>query len=182
MNAGQRSPDPERRSFLKQAAAVALGTAGILTPAAIGLTTLWDPLRRHTGTGSFVKLTTLESLPEDGSPRKFQVLAERVDAWTRHPLSPVGAVFLRRTGPKTVKAFNVICPHAGCHVDFLGERKVFFCPCHNSSFAIDGSIGDKSSPSPRGLDELEVELRGQSEVWVRFQNFQAGIREKKATS
>ena len=156
-----------------------LGAAGLLTPAAIGLGTLLDPIRRPSAAGGFVRITRLEALPEDGTPRKFQVLAERVDAWTRYPVAPVGAVFLRRAGPKVVQAFNVICPHAGCHVDFLGDRKVFFCPCHNSSFAVDGAVGDPRSPSPRGLDELDVELRQESEVWVKFQNFQAGLRAKR---
>lgn len=172
-------PDPERRSFLKQAGAVALGAAGILTPVAIGLNSLLDPLRAKGAAHPFVKLATIDALPEDGSPRRFQVFAERIDAWTRHAMSPVGAVFLRRVGPKAVKAFNVICPHAGCHVEFVGDRKEFFCPCHNSSFALDGRVGNPSSPSPRGLDELDVEVRNDAEVWVRFQNFRIGIREKR---
>ena len=34
------------------------------------------------------------------------------------------------------------------------------------------------SPAPRGLDELEVEIRNKSEVWVKFRNFRAGVPEK----
>lgn len=180
MHKNNGHPEPPRRQFLKQTAAVALGAAGVLTPITVGLTALLDPLHSPSSQRRFVKLTTIDVLPEDGSPRRFQVLSERSDAWTRYPLAPIGAVFLRRTGPQRVQAFNVICPHAGCHVDYLGEKKVFYCPCHNSSFALSGAIGDPSSPSPRGLDELEVEVRQGTEVWVRFQNFQTAIREKKA--
>jgi hypothetical protein len=28
------------------------------------------------------------------------------------------------------------------------------------------------------LDELEVEVRGEAEIWVKFQNFRAGVVEK----
>jgi Rieske Fe-S protein len=63
-------------------------------------------------------------------------------------------------------------------VDYDLSRKGYHCPCHNSSFGVDGKIADPKSPSPRGLDELEVEIRGESEIWVKFQNFRAGGREK----
>ena len=36
----------------------------------------------------------------------------------------------------------------------------------------------RKSPSPRGLDELEVEIRSDNEIWVKFQNFRAGEKEK----
>jgi menaquinol-cytochrome c reductase iron-sulfur subunit len=170
-------PNPERREFLKKACTVGLGTAAVLVPAAAGLTVLLDPLRRKTEAGEKILITTVEALPQDGTPQKFAILANRVDAWNRFPNAPVGAVYLRRTGEKTVEALNVVCPHAGCFVDFRSNTKDYYCPCHNSSFAMDGKILDAKSPSPRGLDSLEVEVRG-SEVWVLFQNFQTGKSEK----
>ena len=79
---------------------------------------------------------------------------------------------------KTVEAINVVCPHAGCFVDFRTDKKDFYCPCHNSAFSIDGKISDPKSPAPRGLDLLEAEVRNEKEVWVTFQNFQTGKSEK----
>jgi Rieske Fe-S protein len=111
-------------------------------------------------------------------PHKFPVLATRVDAWNKFTQVPIGAVYLRRTAEGQVSALNVVCPHAGCFVDFLPERSLFLCPCHNSTFTVAGRIGDRASPAPRGLDALEVELRNEKEVWVKFQNFQAGRAEK----
>ena len=75
-------------------------------------------------------------------------------------------------------ALHAACPHAGCFVDYRGDHKDFFCPCHNSSFAADGTVADPKSPSPRPLDTLDLEVRG-SEVWIRFQNFAAGHKEKR---
>jgi menaquinol-cytochrome c reductase iron-sulfur subunit len=120
----------------------------------------------------------LESIPADGIPHKYPVLASRVDAWNRSPNSAIGAVYLRRTAEKKVEALNVVCPHAGCFVDFKPGTKSFFCPCHNSSFQLDGQIADPKSPSPRGMDALEVEVREGGEVWVKFQNFKSGHRER----
>ncbi|HEY0883234.1 MAG TPA: Rieske (2Fe-2S) protein, partial [Archangium sp.] len=110
-------------------------------------------------------------------PRKFSVLATKVDAWNRTPNVPVGAVYLQRLPGNKVRALNVVCPHAGCFVDYKGDKNNFHCPCHNSSFGLDGTILDPKSPSPRPLDALEVEVRG-NEVWVKFQNFRAGVHEK----
>lgn len=167
-------PSPERRDFVKKACAVCLGTATVLVPAAAGLSVLLDPLRRKTAAGEMMHITTLEALPVDGTPQKFAIMADRVDAWTKFPNAPVGAIYLRRTGDKTVEAINVVCPHAGCFVDFRSDKKDFYCPCHNSAFSVDGKISDPRSPSPRGLDSLETEIRNDKEVWVLFQNFQTG--------
>jgi len=177
---GSDSPDSQpRRAFVKETAALAIGGALTAAPLAAGLWMWCDPLRKAQGEAAgFLRITTLTALPADGVPRKFTVLADKIDAWNRTPHVPVGAVYLTRTGDRQVVALQCICPHAGCFLEYRSERKEFFCPCHNSTFAVSGRISDPKSPSPRDMDTLEVELRG-DEVWVRFQNFQAGHREKR---
>jgi len=173
--ANQAPPTPDgRRGFVKKATAVVLGTLSILTPVVSGVMVVLDPLRRKSEQNAFIPVTSLRSLPEDGLPRKFVVTASHSDAWNRNPAVPVGAVYLRRLGPKAVQAFNVVCPHAGCFVDFVPARNGYLCPCHSSTFGLDGKISDPKSPSPRGLDELQVDIRNDGEVWVRFENFLAG--------
>jgi menaquinol-cytochrome c reductase iron-sulfur subunit len=169
---------PERRNFLTEGLSVIIGGLVGLVPAAAGLAVYLDPLRRKSQVGNFVRVTSLDALPNDGVPRKFPVLASKTDAWTKTAQTPIGAVYLRRTGETALQAFNVVCPHAGCFVDYMPERIGYFCPCHNSTFAQDGKLSDANSPSPRGLDTLECEIRNQKEVWVKFQNFQAGHAEK----
>jgi Rieske Fe-S protein len=143
-----------------------------------GLITFFDPLGRKVSNGAWVKLATLEALPPDGMPRRFPVLMDRVDAWTRTPHLPVGAVYLRRTSETDVTALNVVCPHAGCFVDYQAAKKAYLCPCHNSMFALDGKVASPRSPSPRAMDSLEVEIRNGNEIWIHFQNFQTGMSEK----
>jgi menaquinol-cytochrome c reductase iron-sulfur subunit len=170
--------NPERREFLKMAAAAGIGGAIILVPLGAGTAVLLDPLRRKAAAGELTFVTSLDSLPADGTPRKFAILASRIDAWNKFPNAPIGAIYLRRTGEKEVLALNVVCPHAGCFVDFRTNSKDYYCPCHNSSFALTGHIADPKSPAPRGLDTLQVEVRNGKEIWVRFENFQTGHKEK----
>lgn len=169
----------DRRGFLKRLACHVLGAITVLVPAAAGLAVWLDPVRRKTATGGqLVRVASLTALPDDGVPRKFAVLASHVDAWNKSPETAIGAVYLRREKGGQARAFNVVCPHAGCFVDYMPARDCYLCPCHNSTFALDGRINDAKSPSPRGLDELEVEVRNDSEVWVKFQNYRAGVTGK----
>jgi Rieske Fe-S protein len=57
--------------------------------------------------------------------------------------------------------------------------RCFRCPCHNSSFTLDGSIV-APSPSPRPMDALECQIGPRGGVAVKWQNFYTGIAEKVA--
>jgi menaquinol-cytochrome c reductase iron-sulfur subunit len=171
-------PQPDRRNFLTKAAAVVIGGIVSVVPVLGGLFVFLDPLRRKSGAGGAVRVTSLNSLPENGEPRKFSIQREQVDIWNRTPNVPVGAVYLQRIGANQVRALNAKCPHAGCFVNLKGAGEHYHCPCHDSTFAPDGKILDPKSASPRGLDELQAEIRNGTEVWVRFQNFRAGVTEK----
>jgi menaquinol-cytochrome c reductase iron-sulfur subunit len=174
----QAEQNAPRRDFLKKACAAGIGTAIVLVPVGAGLSVLFDPLRRKLAEGEMMFITSIDSLPENGVPQQFAILFSRIDAWSKLPNTPIGAIYLRKTGPNSVEALNVVCPHAGCFVDFRQDKKDYYCPCHNSSFGLDGRITDPKSPAPRGLDHLEVEVRHGKEVWVKFQNFHTGHKEK----
>jgi Rieske Fe-S protein len=171
-----RPPSPERRSFLVKAAAAILGGIAAVFPFAVGLITFADPLRRKSSSGDgFFRVAHLDAVRADGVSGPFAVIADRSDAWNRFPKEPIGAVYLRRRpGEKTPEAINAICQHAGCFVAYTSDRNVFQCPCHNSAFQTDGSI-IQPSPSPRGMDKLEVKLvEERGEIWVKFQDFLPG--------
>ncbi|HAY77387.1 MAG TPA: (2Fe-2S)-binding protein [Gemmatimonadetes bacterium] len=172
-----RVVEKERRDFLVGASAVAAGTLAMLAPIGAAVVSLLDPLRREKVSSEMVLVARTSAIPEDGSPRKFTVTADRTDAWAAHDDSPVGAVYLRRSGDE-VRALNVVCPHAGCFVGVAKDNSRFSCPCHLSSFDLDGAVDDPTSPSPRDMDTLDVEVRNGDEVWVRFQNFLPGRAEK----
>ena len=173
------TPAPDRRNFVTKAAAVVIG--GLISAVAplAGLFTVLDPLRRKSDTRGLVRVASLASLASNGEPRKFPVLDTLVDAWNKTENVPVGSVYLQKTGANSVRVLNSVCPHLGCSVGYNAANQGYFCPCHRSSFALDGAIADPKSPSPRGMDELEAVVRD-GEVWVRFQNFRKGSPDKIA--
>jgi menaquinol-cytochrome c reductase iron-sulfur subunit len=168
-------PPIERRDFLKSAACAVIGGACVLGPIAAGVLVVVHPLSLK-GPPVELKLTNIDALPIGGAPKLFQVVTDRRDAWTQFPKQAIGAVFLMRKSESEVVAFNASCPHLGCAVEFRDESKAFYCPCHDSTFANTGDVVGKS-PSLRGLDTLEVEVRGK-EVWIKFLNFETGKAEK----
>ena len=194
---------PPRRAFLASLTAAALGVVALGTPLLAGLAMFLDPLVRRSrnggggGEAKFTRITAYESLPLDGAPVQFAIMEDKVDAWNREPNQPVGTIFVRRVGDQAL-AFNAVCPHAGCYVSYAASQGVFRCPCHNSSFELDGERRESPeapNPSPRALDSLDVELRvagtkepiepkeaakatAPVEVWVRFRNFKAGTPKK----
>ena len=171
-----RTHDPRRR-FLIKSVAVASGGLAYTVPALTGIVAFLNPLGQRSQAGQFLRLASLDMLPEDGTPLTVSVVADRVDAWTSSR-EAIGGVLLRRVGPDRVEALNVICPHQGCSIQYEAAENKFFCPCHTASFDLSGKRLDAVSPSPRDLDTLEVEIREGTEIWVRFQNFQTGVAEK----
>jgi menaquinol-cytochrome c reductase iron-sulfur subunit len=185
-----RVQQPERRSFLTRFGAIACGTLVAIFPFAAGWGVVMSPLHRKNddaaGGGAddgFVRVCPLDSVPDDGSPHAFVVIADVIDAWTRAPNQRIGEVFLSRgngDGNAKVLAFTATCPHLGCAVEFDNEEGRYECPCHESGFAKDGK--KLFGPSLRGLDRLDVKLKGNDnaqEVWVRFERFRAGIAERE---
>jgi menaquinol-cytochrome c reductase iron-sulfur subunit len=167
-----------RRGFLTSAVAIVCGGLVALVPIASGLLVFFDPLRRKGKAGQFIRVASLDLLPDDGIPRQFPVVAERVDAWNRS-LEPIGAVYLRRNqGQEVPECWTATCPHAGCFVNFDGTSNTFKCPCHNSTFTADGAIIEPS-PCPRPMDTLECKVADQG-VLVKFENFYTGKTEKVA--
>ncbi|MCH7593687.1 MAG: Rieske 2Fe-2S domain-containing protein, partial [Chloroflexi bacterium] len=108
-----------------------------------------NPLHEKRRETEMTLVTKLVVLPESGAPRRFTIEADRVDGWTTHVNSPIGSVYLMRTGDGGVAALNVVCPHAGCFVGVADDERSFACPCHGNSFNLDGTIADPSSSSPR---------------------------------
>jgi menaquinol-cytochrome c reductase iron-sulfur subunit len=180
MNNSEEEENTSRRKFIR-VATVGVSAACGLFPVAAGVAPLLDPVQKSAGSGGDVpwsKVAPLDSLPNDGSPAKFEVVQEKVvDAWTTYQDVPVGAVYLSRSGNE-VTAFNLKCPHLGCAIDFRKQSNDYFCPCHNSSFALDGSVTTENSPSPRSMDTMETKVE-KGQVWIRFQHFRPNIPEKK---
>lgn len=180
---GQPPASPPRRSFLTAFAAIVSGTVVGLTPVAAGVAFLLDPLlrRRETMRGAdpegYLPVAKLAELPEDGTPLRFSLIADKLDAWNLFRKQTVGTVYLRKVADQ-VLVFNDTCPHLGCKVDYKSADQSFFCPCHASSFSLDGK--KQNEIPPRNLDDLQHRVDDAGQIWVKYENFQRGVAEKKA--
>jgi menaquinol-cytochrome c reductase iron-sulfur subunit len=180
------TPEPDapvetpRRGFLFQAVTFAISGVLALAPVAAGLAFFADPLlkRRATmkgaSTDGFLPVVKEADLPADGTPERFSLIADKIDAWNLFRRQTVGTVYLRKIAGQVI-AFNDVCPHLGCKVDYKPATKDFFCPCHASRFNLEG-VKQNDIP-PRGLDDLQVRVE-EGMVWVKYENFQRGVAAK----
>jgi len=177
-----QATDIERRPLMIGLLSIVSGAVALLVPLASGLVTFLSPLWRHgSAQAKSIRVTTLDAIPADGLPRRFQVIDSRQDKWNRYPPAPIGAVYLQRFSDGELKAYSATCPHLGCLVDFKESVHQFKCPCHNSSWTVEAErIDPEHCPSPRDLDPLPVETRNDSEVWIEFMRFRSGKSERIA--
>ena len=57
-----------------------------------------------------------------------------------------------------VRAFNAVCTHVECTVEYRPNRGDIFCNCHNGVYDLNGQ--NVSGPPPRPLEAYKVTLRG----------------------
>ncbi|MBM3999750.1 MAG: Rieske 2Fe-2S domain-containing protein [Planctomycetes bacterium] len=186
-----------RRDFLWSLGAGLVGACASLPGWAAGLVVFLDPLLRKPGRPGryrragavgegYVRVAAWNAVPEDGSPSRFAVIADRRDAWNYTPDRPIGAVFLRRVSDDDVIAFHTTCPHAGCSISAVRTDggDAFHCPCHNSAFDVDGrrvARPGMTNPAPRDMDVLNHKIVD-GEIWIEYVDFQAGRPAKDAKS
>ena len=168
--------DP-RRGFLKVVVAAASATIGFVA-ALPALALLSHPLRRKTITGGDepIRVRPTPSELPPGMPVRVELVADRQDGWARLEKVKVGAAWLVRSAGGQIRAFSTVCPHLGCGIDWDARAEKFACPCHQSTFALDGAC--LNGPSPRDLDELDV-VTTASEIRVRYQRFRPASKLKE---
>jgi menaquinol-cytochrome c reductase iron-sulfur subunit len=148
-------PDQEtptaRRSLLVAAiyGLWSLMAAALAAPAAVYLLL---PPRARRGSES-VEIGELSQLAL-GVPEEVAFRRNRLDGWKL--TSEKAAVWLVRRSENDVVAFAPQCTHLGCAYHWDERRKNFLCPCHSSTFGIDGRV--LSGPAPRPLDRYDVKI------------------------
>jgi Rieske Fe-S protein len=74
------------------------------------------------------------------------------------------AILVRLTDG-TYRAFNAICTHLNCTVQYRTAEHDVWCACHNGVYDLKGNV--VSGPAPRPLDQYTVHIRGQEVVVTR---------------
>lgn len=70
-----------------------------------------------------------------------------------------------KTPAGDIRAFNAVCTHLSCTVNFRPQQPDIFCPCHNGVFDLDGQV--VSGPPPRPLEEYVVHVDGEQIIVSR---------------
>jgi menaquinol-cytochrome c reductase iron-sulfur subunit len=105
----------------------------------------------------WVPAGNLTEIPAE-TPTEINFRRNRADGW--RIVSEQDAAWVVKTPAGSLTAFGPQCTHLGCAYHWEERRHQFVCPCHNSVFAIDGSV--VSGPAPRPLDRYETRVRGTS--------------------
>lgn len=71
----------------------------------------------------------------------------------------VGDTVLTQPSQGQFKAFSTVCTHAGCNVaEIVGAA--INCPCHGSSFNLDGTVA--KGPAKKPLEAKPIAVNGDS--------------------
>lgn len=62
-------------------------------------------------------------------------------------------------------AFNAVCTHLGCTVQYRPDLREIWCPCHNGKYDLQGR--NISGPPPRPLAEFTVNVKGE-DIYVSW--------------
>jgi Rieske Fe-S protein len=175
--------DVPRRSFVIRAVTFLIALLSGLVPASIAGVFLANPLwRKPPGdilqdeAGGFTSLGIgSAAVPDDGTPIRVTVVADRIDAWNVYLAQRIGTVWLRKNERSELVAFSTICPHLGCSVEYRSSDRDFHCPCHNSLFTLAGEPTNRIPPRPMDLLETRI-VDGR--IWVRYETFRGGLEKK----
>jgi menaquinol-cytochrome c reductase iron-sulfur subunit len=144
---------PTRRNFyiLFINGIMGLIGAALAIPAAIYL--LFPPKARKAA--EWVETADLARLTA-GTPTEISFQRNRVDGWKI--ISEKATAWVVKQPDGQVVAFTPNCTHLGCAYHWDDPTHTFVCPCHTSSFSIDGKV--LGGPAPRPLDRYTVRVQG----------------------
>jgi menaquinol-cytochrome c reductase iron-sulfur subunit len=89
-------------------------------------------------------------------PTELVFRRNRKDGWT--VISEKSTAWVVKMPDQSVVAYGPHCTHLGCAYHWDDRQNAFFCPCHNSVFAIDGTV--TAGPAPRRLDRFDLKVEG----------------------
>ncbi len=81
------------------------------------------------------------------------------------PASGDPALAVQLSGGNVV-AFDAVCTHAGCQVDYDSSQKLFVCPCHGAEFDPSRSAAVVQGPASTPLASIKVQVAADGNVYT----------------
>lgn len=102
--------------------------------------------------------------PPTGEPDTTSAVAGKAAALKPNTglIFPFGSkpAIVVRAADGELHAFNAVCTHLDCTVQFKPDTSQIWCACHNGLFDLAGNV--VSGPPPRSLEPYVVNIRGEA--------------------
>ena len=102
----------------------------------------------------------LNSRKERNKPVKTEsiVTAGPIEKYTPATVTaiPQGQFYLACLADGSFLALSRTCTHLGCSIPWDAAKNQFVCPCHGSTFSLNGEV--LTAPAPRPLDYYPVRI------------------------
>lgn len=143
--------ETDRRSFVE----LSIYGLGAIIAAALGIPAIAYLFSRKADAGatSWVDVGKVDEIPST-EPREVLFRRKRIDGWKK--LDERTSAWLVKGEKGEVVALAPGCTHLGCAYHWSAKNHEFVCPCHASTFGVDGTV--TSGPAPRPLDRYVTRI------------------------
>ena len=157
-----------RRNFYLVGIYVVWVVIGVVLAIPAAMYLLWPPRPRKEE--AWVEAGRVTQLELD-TPTEVVFRKNRVDGW--RVTSEKAVALVVKQSDQDIVAFSPRCPHLGCAVHWVARQHEFLCPCHASTFSIEGDV--LSGPAPRSLDRFEAKVDGDKLLLGRINQSEVAI-------
>ena len=140
----------DRRSFSLLAGCWSLIAAVFSLPA---FAYLFSAPKSRKDDAGWIDAGDISKLPLN-QPEEVVFRRNRVDGWKL--ISEKNTAWVIRKSNNDIVALAPQCTHLGCAYHWVEQTKEFLCPCHTSTFSIDGEV--LTGPAPRALDRYQIKV------------------------
>lgn len=147
------SSGTSRRTFFARATEV----LGALLAGGLGIPALIYMIRapKTVMPGGFVDAVDLTQL-KPRVPEEIAFQRIRKNGWKL--ITEKSTAWVVKLSDSEVVAYSPGCTHLGCAYHWEANKNEFVCPCHTTSFSIEGKV--LGGPAPRPLDQYAVKKQG----------------------
>jgi menaquinol-cytochrome c reductase iron-sulfur subunit len=146
-----QEPEPDRRTFLLSLIYGLWAFMGLMLAIPASVYLLWPPKPKKEDL--WAEAGRLSELQVD-TPAELVFRRNRVDGWKVS--SEKATTWAVKVSTDEVIAFGPQCPHLGCAYHWIAAKHEFLCPCHASTFSIQGEV--LTGPAPRALDRYDLKI------------------------
>jgi len=145
------NPDENRRRFIVSALYGLWALIGATFTGIAGGYLFLPP--RSRSEQEWIEVAAIEDLPV-GEPAEIVFRRNRTDGWKI--TSEKTTAWVVNRGEDGLVAFMPQCTHLGCAYHWDQKNGEFLCPCHTSTFNLEGKV--LSGPAPRALDRYRARV------------------------